>query len=1051
MRKIGLLILLFNLSSLFVSGSTQDTLLFVVSKGQGTGSNTIYDVLPEAIDSANVGYHIKIAMDVNQLCEITDPLPIVNIQNDVSLSIYPHENAPTPQGFKLSSLISNGVTIIGNNKLNLYLDELVFDSFDNKTALKTQGVNSPSITNCEFLNSRVGYHSKNDTGTVVVADNEFIIDEHFEYSKSLGIYLEGNYASHTIENNTFIGTSLEGDANNSPSGDFQRGLYYSFQDHESIQRTFKLSGNNFYGLFEGLYFRKTGNDYSNSTIEIEKNKIDSTNRAAVIVNPMVGYTFNENEFDLNKYDLLLLQQSSMFQNGFRLVGSNPYSGYSRENDLNIFNSETLHSIVVQSSSTGFDNEVHIVGLDLGGGVKISGGGPVLVRGNKLKSHQHDVPVILTENGGNHDIPPPNFVEAELDGDSIQFKFTLDNAHSSIDNAYGDYVVDFYVTDETGDKKDFIGESLIVDVNVDTFSTSFLIPSGVVFGDEPTVISSLTSLGNQSNNPLGTSQLIRTTGFCIWGNISISNISCLGGGVCFEFILYSDNINESHVPPAVLNWNLYNVTLDESSQTQSYDLEEVCFNTITEPFEQEFIIELVIEDDRCYFSPLTIPSVSFQIDKCVDVDCDVNCESIFSAPGVSSTPMNEIGQFYHDDSSGEILFKKFGCPGEYVFDCFTSSPLVPKKENVIQANAALLSDDWKHDGDAYFNHDKVHPSDDQIVQDANIYETGEANKWRTWKSFVYREELNKDETIENYANYNRGRFLLSMFDWKNTENNDPDKWVRTSTINSYSSNGEPLEEENILNIKSTARFGYNQTQMIFVAQNADENTASYESFENLYGNQEFEYGLDYNQSYGIRSSEQVHTGNWAIKLQNLGGENNAFLMSEVQLSSQSLGEGLMVRVWLKLDKEKQDLITEDEQLLRLYFRHEGTSWNENSQSQFTKVSDAGEWSLYEAFITDFTTYSVGDIMQFGLHIQDWDTYYDTGDIYLDDVRVQPLQSEMTCYVYDRAQRITAVLDDQHYALIYQYNYEGALVRKLKETNRGVKTISETQYNSKGEEW
>ena len=79
-----------------------------------------------------------------------------------------------------------------------------------------------------------------------------------------------------------------------------------------------------------------------------------------------------------------------------------------------------------------------------------------------------------------------------------------------------------------------------------------------------------------------------------------------------------------------------------------------------------------------------------------------------------------------------------------------------------------------------------------------------------------------------------------------------------------------------------------------------------------------------------------------------------------------------------------------------------------------------------------------------------TGYSEGDIYLDDVRIQPLEAEMVCYVYDDAQRLIASFDDQHFASLFQYNMEGSLIRKRKETVECVKTISEAHYNAKGQD-
>ena len=51
------------------------------------------------------------------------------------------------------------------------------------------------------------------------------------------------------------------------------------------------------------------------------------------------------------------------------------------------------------------------------------------------------------------------------------------------------------------------------------------------------------------------------------------------------------------------------------------------------------------------------------------------------------------------------------------------------------------------------------------------------------------------------------------------------------------------------------------------------------------------------------------------------------------------------------------------------------------------------------------------------------------------------------MYDvKSLRLLTLFDDQHFGLYYQYNSEGQLVRKLIETERGLKVITETQYNT-----
>ena len=69
-----------------------------------------------------------------------------------------------------------------------------------------------------------------------------------------------------------------------------------------------------------------------------------------------------------------------------------------------------------------------------------------------------------------------------------------------------------------------------------------------------------------------------------------------------------------------------------------------------------------------------------------------------------------------------------------------------------------------------------------------------------------------------------------------------------------------------------------------------------------------------------------------------------------------------------------------------------------------------------------------------------------EFYFDDIRIQPYESEMVSYVYDHSTlRLMAQLDDRGYAVLYEYDDEGNLIRQKRETERGVMTITEQHTN------
>jgi YD repeat-containing protein len=107
-----------------------------------------------------------------------------------------------------------------------------------------------------------------------------------------------------------------------------------------------------------------------------------------------------------------------------------------------------------------------------------------------------------------------------------------------------------------------------------------------------------------------------------------------------------------------------------------------------------------------------------------------------------------------------------------------------------------------------------------------------------------------------------------------------------------------------------------------------------------------------------------------------------------------------------------------------------------------VARVDDWSLYETTIklpSSASAYS-GQEMSVVLNNSTQE------DQFVDDYKLQPVEAQTTSYVYDNKNlRLLATIDDRNFALIYQYDLEGKLVRKLVETERGVKTLSETQYN------
>lgn len=67
-----------------------------------------------------------------------------------------------------------------------------------------------------------------------------------------------------------------------------------------------------------------------------------------------------------------------------------------------------------------------------------------------------------------------------------------------------------------------------------------------------------------------------------------------------------------------------------------------------------------------------------------------------------------------------------------------------------------------------------------------------------------------------------------------------------------------------------------------------------------------------------------------------------------------------------------------------------------------------------------------------------------DVYWDDLRLHPFNSNMKSFVYDPVTlRLLAEQDENNYTSYYEYDDDGTVIRVKKETERGVKTITESR--------
>lgn len=363
--------------------------------------------------------------------------------------------------------------------------------------------------------------------------------------------------------------------------------------------------------------------------------------------------------------------------------------------------------------------------------------------------------------------------------------------------------------------------------------------------------------------------------------------------------------------------------------------------------------------------------------------------------------------------------------------------------VIGAQASTFSDNWRYPSDYVNGNWPPTP----IAGHDNPYERGEKGKWRPSSSFTYKTSITpaQNAVLDNgtqAAIYNDAGIFsdFTLFNWDDVDANDSSKWIRANVITSYTAEGAPVMTHNVIDIYSCTKFGYNHTLPYIVAQNATAGQVQFEGFENTYtpagGNTTYlEDGLIKNPASLIDPSV-AHSG-----LSSLSLSRNS--NSELKLNPVDIGQhkSFIVKVWVKENNATNTNIPVAKMQLHPTLKVGLYINNTVDRLPLQKIAQTGEWSLYETHIPEGRLQNISTFTPSIMY-----TAFLPNEIWIDDVRVQPLESSVTTYVYDKhTRRLLTVFDDQHFGLNFQYNAEGKLVRKMIETERGMKILEENQYN------
>lgn len=338
------------------------------------------------------------------------------------------------------------------------------------------------------------------------------------------------------------------------------------------------------------------------------------------------------------------------------------------------------------------------------------------------------------------------------------------------------------------------------------------------------------------------------------------------------------------------------------------------------------------------------------------------------------------------------------------------------DGVLQTSSTEYGSTWDYD---YQDAGVSCPISEHYLGIPNIYRSLRQNLYVTERN----QSGNQNSYLTNIAN--DGTFSsFSFFGYaRGNADNMQRPWTWTEEITKYSPFNFEIENKNALGIFSSALYGYHNSLVTAVANNARYNEIAFDGFEN---DADIDIGNPRGHvlcqtSGGQISTSLAHSGNKSLRTRtlivNVGQSSNLHLQQ---------GKKYVFSCWVR----KNDCST-----LGNLGEDYTFSYN-NSTVNIPKEPKVECWQRVE---TEFTYNGANTIV---LAPQTAST------IYVDDIRIMPAQSTFKSYVYDpHDYKLIAELDENNYAVFYNYDEEGVLVQIKKETEKGVMTIQTTRQNLK----
>jgi hypothetical protein len=355
------------------------------------------------------------------------------------------------------------------------------------------------------------------------------------------------------------------------------------------------------------------------------------------------------------------------------------------------------------------------------------------------------------------------------------------------------------------------------------------------------------------------------------------------------------------------------------------------------------------------------------------------------------------------------------------------------DGVLHAEAYRFKDTWTYDYADVGNPLAYGTTSISTAVNTNMYKYGRVGIWRFHEKYLYQNDrkqsapntdISKDGT---YAVFNYHNWFTPGITGTNKQ------WSKTMEVTKYNPYGFEIESKDWLNQNTSILYGYNNKVALAMGSRCPYAQLSSMSFEDQAtasfmnsGHVSVQYvtvgPMTINTNDAHTGNRSLQFGNQTLKIMNLQYANSPSAGTNYHIVP---GQKYVLSAWIKNNVSTA--------LPALTF-----PGSTISSVVFDKDVIDG-WRRMEV-VFSFNSLVLGNLYNINIAAGT------ISNILIDDIRIQPFNSQVKTLVYDPVNlNLLAELDDKNFATFYNYDEAGALVQIKKETDKGIVTVKSSREN------